>query len=89
MWPAEGTEVAQHLIIKPALSVLLLEKCFCSKTLRRIQCSFTSKEYPDTQGKCWPAFGMLISVLLSTSPGSFNELSEFFSSLKNSQGCCF
>lgn len=86
--PAEVTEAAKQLIIKHAFLMLLLEKRFCSKALRRIQCSFTSKEYPDTGGKYWPAFSMLISVLLSTFPDSFSEISEFFSPLKNSQGCC-
>lgn len=81
-WSHQGGKAAN----KPTFSVLLLEKCFCSKALKRTQCSFTSKEYPDTQGKYWPAFSMLISVLLSAAPDSFSEIGESFSPLKNSPG---
>lgn len=89
MQPAEATKVAKQLIIKPAFSVLLLEKCFCSKELRRTQYSFTSRDYSDTQGKYWPAFSMLMSVLLSISPDNFSKIREFLSLLKNSRDCCF
>lgn len=60
-------------MIKPAFSVLLLEKCFCGKHRGEYNAPFTSKEYADTQGKYWPALSTLISLLLSIYPDGFSS----------------